>query len=108
MDGNLINTSADSIIILYRSNAADDWALIPFTKAGTSSGVIRIDTLLFGEYALAIGDKNQIGIINHEHEKITFEINPNPSKGIIQITSNNPNISLLSIYRYFRKGCPNN
>jgi hypothetical protein len=94
MDAALFNGApSDSLIILYRRDASHDWNLIPFTKAGTYSGIIKIDTLLFGEYTLAIGDKNQIGITEVNRNEVTFDVNPNPSKGFIQISSNNPNIS---------------
>lgn len=94
MDASLFNnSSSDSLIVLYRQDAAHEWTLIPFTKVGSYTGIIKIDTLHFGEYTLAIGDKNQIGIAELESDKISFDIYPNPNQGFVQISANDQNIS---------------
>jgi aminopeptidase N len=98
MDASLLNGApSDSLIMLYRRNAAEDWRLIPFTKAGTNSGIIKVDTLLFGEYTLAIGDKNQVGMTEVIQDEVSFDINPNPSKEFIQINTNSPSISYYQL-----------
>jgi len=99
MDGGLLNGStSDSLILLYRKDASSDWQLIPFTKAGTSySGIIKLDTLLLGEYTFAIGDKTQIGIEEQKNKNFEFTITPNPNKGVFQINSSSPNIDSFVI-----------
>lgn len=56
---NTLMTSAnskDSLLLLYRRDPSDDWRIVPFVIAGTSTGGDLIaDTLRPGEYTLAVG-----------------------------------------------------
>lgn len=94
----LQNTSLDSICIAYRRDISDTWKLIPSTRLGSAgSGIIRVDEFLPGEYAIAIGDRTQIGI---EEQSLKSQINifPNPSNEFINI-NNVPTQGLM--YRLF-------
>lgn len=89
----LSETTPDSLVLLYRKNTSEDWRIIPFIKSGTNNiGYLKIDTLLLGEYTLAIGDKIQIGIEEQKNKNFDFTITPNPNKGVFQINSSSPNI----------------
>jgi len=91
------SASYDSLVIAYRANTYSDWTLLPFTKTGTSSGVILVNNLYPGEYAFAIGDKNQIGI--KENTKIDKNINifPNPVSNELNIEVLSKEISVIKI-----------
>jgi aminopeptidase N len=57
-DNTLLPTAAsvDSLLLLYRSNTADEWHIIKHTIKGTSSsGYLSTQTLQKGEYTLGIG-----------------------------------------------------
>ncbi len=52
-------SSADSLLLLYRSSTADDWHIIKHTIKGTSSsGYLTTPSLQKGEYVLGIGKQN--------------------------------------------------
>ncbi len=91
-DNNLINTYEDSLVLMYRRNAADDWKVYPnYTKNmlgnnNDKKGMITIDTLVLGEYvfammdyALAIKDQPTIS------DFATLKVFPNPAKEVITV-----------------------
>lgn len=83
----LQNTNVDSICIAYRRDIFDTWKLIPSTRIGSaSSGIIRVDEFLPGEYVLAIGDRTQIGIEEKDF-KGEIIIFPNPADEYININN---------------------
>ena len=73
----------DSIVLMYRSGAADDWYLYPyFTKTmGTlpdKFGTISIDSLKQGEYTIGRID-HTVGIKETNLQNDLIKIYPNPS-----------------------------
>jgi len=98
LDESLINgASSDSLVVLYRRDASQDWRMIPFSKAGTATGIIKIDTMLLGEYTFAIGDKSQIGISENLNQNSDFTILPNPNNGTFNLTSLSQEIEYYEI-----------
>ena len=94
LDNDLINTFEDSLVLMYRRNAADDWKLYPtYVKNmqgnNDKRGVITIDTLLLGEYVFAMKDPT-MGIQNKPVVNQTQEIMvfPNPAKDLLTIDLN--------------------
>ena len=91
-DNNLINTYEDSLVLLYRRDAAADWQVYPyFTRnvLGNNNdklGIITIDTLQLGEYTFAMMDYT-MAIQDHPAaaELPTLKVFPNPAKDIITI-----------------------
>lgn len=86
LDTCLTGIQNDSIVVLYRRNAADDWKLVDkYTKLkfGTLMGKFIIDTLRLGEYAFA--NKNGagpgIGIKEQLKNKAGIKLFPNPASG---------------------------
>ncbi len=72
--------SIDSLLMLYRENAKDDWHQINFTKVGTTSGVVLVDSMRPGEYTFGIGVREYQGICDPkitQNEKLM--VIPNPS-----------------------------
>lgn len=60
LDSDLVSTREDSIVLMYRRNSAEDWLKYPHYTALKGSltdglGLIRIDSLVFGEYCFANG-----------------------------------------------------
>jgi aminopeptidase N len=98
MDTCLTSTGSDSLFLLYRRNAADDWREVySFSKVkapGGKIGRITIDTLKLGEYVFA----NRMGIatgVNSQSlkEKISLKLYPNPASGEVTIQLSNADLS---------------
>jgi len=91
LDNLLINAPEDSLVLLYRKNAADDWNVYPFYTRnflGSNTdkrGQITIDSLQLGEYVFAMRD-NAVGIAeNLKTEAHSIFIFPNPAKDELKI-----------------------
>lgn len=84
-DSDLIQAETDSVVILYREDAADDWHSIPQYSNGIwSIGYIFVENLQIGEYALAVYDLN-VGRQENIIKNNNYKIYPNPSKGEINL-----------------------
>ncbi len=92
LDNDLINTSEDSLVLMYRQNAAADWDIYPYytknmiNNVNDKRGVITIDSLHLGEYVFAMKDYT-MGIQNKESaDKIPeMKVFPNPTKDLLTI-----------------------
>ena len=87
LDNTLYASTADSLLLLHRKNAADDWKIQSFTRTGNNNiGYLIADTLKEGEYVLAIG-KPVHASLNENVKETPFDINvvPNPSNGAVKI-----------------------
>ncbi|NVO02888.1 MAG: T9SS type A sorting domain-containing protein [Bacteroidetes bacterium] len=72
--------SADSIILLYRKNAGEDWRIIAFTKTGgVNVGNLYCENMQPGEYTFGIGKPFQSGINSNATNNISLKVFPNPS-----------------------------
>lgn len=87
LDTPLNITSEDSLVLMYRRNAADDWHVYSsYVKNVQSSitdkrGIITIDSLRLGEYAFAMSDYSATGILNlPASTAMGIKVYPNPSK----------------------------
>jgi hypothetical protein len=92
LDHDLTVPNGDSIILLYRADAYDDWHEWPYytkTVQGPVStsklGYVIADSLLPGEYTFANGVSTVIGIAEEEAFTPPIEIYPNPSSEILNI-----------------------
>lgn len=88
LDGSLILSEQDSVVILYRSNASADWQEVPQTHEGLwSIGYIYVESLPLGQYTLAVWDKNLVAIhdqkVNLSEEKML--VFPNPADDVINV-----------------------
>lgn len=82
LDDSLILSENDSVVILYRENTFDDWHEIPQRRiGGWSVGKIEVETVLPGEYTLAVWDRQLVELPQHEKESENIKIYPNPSSG---------------------------
>lgn len=83
LDGDLINSQTDSVVIMYRESAADDWHIISQNRMGIwSVGYIFVDELKSGEYSLAVYDIS-VGV-NNIKELQNYNVYPNPAKGSVK------------------------
>ncbi|MFC2107682.1 M1 family aminopeptidase [Bacteroidota bacterium] len=89
LDNTLILSETDSVIILYRENAGQEWTNIPFTQMGPwSIGYIYVENLQAGDYTLAVID-TQVGIDNSgitTNKNKELSIYPNPAKNYVNIS----------------------
>lgn len=98
LDTCLTQINGDSIIILYRKNAADDWKEVQhYTKfkISTRAGFVTVDTLKFGEYAFANG-KSSVLIGMKESAKLAkaeMNVFPNPASSILNVRISNYKLS---------------
>jgi aminopeptidase N len=58
-DNDILSTSNDSLVLLYRKNAADDWKTILLKTSAITSGYLIVDTLKLGEYTLGVFDSDK-------------------------------------------------
>ena len=106
LDNNLVTAYEDSIVLMYRRNAADDWNQYAYyTKNYLGSHTDKhaafiIDTLQLGEYVLAINDY-LLGINNNAitAESASIKVFPNPAENLltVDLTSANNKITDNSI-----------
>ncbi len=85
LDKDLLQTSADSLVVLYRVDATQNWGLYPHqqkTAIGTS-GFIQITQLQAGEYTLA-NTHEKVSLAEHRLNK-AFSVYPNPATDRITI-----------------------
>lgn len=90
LDTCLTQFTADSMILLYRANTADDWKEVPHyakVKIGLSGsvyGYVVADTLKPGEYCFANGISTVIGM--HEAASRNYvSVYPNPASDVVTI-----------------------
>lgn len=81
LDNNLLISSADSLVILYRPNAASDWLPVSFSRIGPwQIGTIYVPQLRPGDYTLAVWDEVYVGSNLLQPEKKSLKVYPNPAK----------------------------
>ncbi|PLX13590.1 MAG: hypothetical protein C0598_03255, partial [Marinilabiliales bacterium] len=79
-DSELILSETDSVVILYRENAGDEWHIVPQYRNGIwSIGYIFVEDLQLGEYTLGVYNLS-VGK-NENSEKQSYKVYPNPSRG---------------------------
>ena len=100
LDNTLITSSADTLVMLYREGAADDWQEVDFEKVGPwNVGNILIPDLKAGEYTLAV---KEAGVGTYEPgipKKNCIEVYPNPSSGSFMIQAKSNSDGELRIYQ---------
>ncbi len=92
----LATTPEDSLIVLYRPGAGYEWIRYPravVLAVGSMTdgiGVLRLDTMVRGEYALATGFMDfPVSTAAPEKAVTTLDVSPNPTSGDVQIFVNN-------------------
>lgn len=98
LDTCLTVVNGDSIILLYRKNAGDDWHEVKnYTKfkITAKAGFFTVDTLKFGEYVFANGHSNVLTSLkeSQKSELIQMVLFPNPTSAILNVSIDNYKIS---------------
>ena len=108
MDGDIIHSTNDSAVLLYRATPLDPWHTIPYTRQGSwKNGTFIVDDVQTGEYTVAAIDKNLLGMSETEsapslypnpaHETVTLRWDGNDS-GVIRIY--NQQLQLVRTHPY--------
>jgi aminopeptidase N len=99
LDNELITSSDDSIVILYRKDCSEDWQSVDFVRFGNwNGGYLTVPGLRMGEYTLGVWD-TQVGIPDDTEQKHgSLHIFPNPSGGSFSIEHNYSGQARISIY----------
>ncbi len=97
LDHDLMPVNQDSIILLYRRNAADDWREWPYytkTRIGSATtskyGYVEVDSLALGQYTFACGVSSVVGLQEESLVDNGFVIYPNPANEQVVITNSDP------------------
>ena len=103
LDDDLIkNTNQeDSIVLMYRKNAGDEWVLFPwYTKTNPNPadkyGLMKIDSLLPGEYTIAFAFAPTA--VKENESSSAVLIYPNPGSGKFTVSSSKYSSYDLEIY----------
>jgi aminopeptidase N len=105
LDLDLNITQEDSLYLLYRPSAAFEWIKYPFytrnvlSNPNNKHGRFEIDSLLAGDYTIAYGDIQQLGIKKEINlNAIDFTVFPNPAKNNITVATKENTIGRIEIY----------
>lgn len=91
-DNNLISkySSLDSLILLYRPNHNEEWTPVKTTKPNNTSGYLTLNALWEGDYIMAIGDKNIIGLESPIMTSLPkMKLYPNPVSDMVNLKFSN-------------------
>ncbi len=80
-DSDIITSSSDSIVLLYRPKGGVSWQKVDFEKQGNwVVGWLKVNHLLSGEYCLGVYDADYLGTTNsRSKQSVSFHVFPNPS-----------------------------
>jgi aminopeptidase N len=99
LDNTLITSSSDTLVILYRKDAGEDWQEIEFVKVGPwNVGNILVESLQAGEYALAVKEYSVGSFESRPSKKNVIEVYPNPSSENFLINVNSISEGELQIF----------
>jgi hypothetical protein len=89
LDNNLITDGADSLVILYRQDATEDWQPVSFSRVGPwQLGTIYVPQLKTGDYTLAVWDDVFVGNNHLPVRDNMMKIFPNPATDNLTIEPN--------------------
>lgn len=101
LDEDLVGVRGDSLVLLYRRNAKEDWSEFPYYSKtsrvpSSKNGTITIDSLLLGEYSFA----NRGIFVELPHKETpteSFKVYPNPTDDVLWVEnySSRNNLSLV-------------
>lgn len=101
------NNQEDSLVLMYRKEASSDWAWFPYYTKTISSpadkyGIIKIDSLLPGEYTLALLKNGILGMAESKNENSVL-VYPNPfnETATVRIRDKNHTAYEFKLYNVF-------
>jgi aminopeptidase N len=96
MDGDIIHSENDSVVLLYRANIHEAWHTIPYAQHGNwKVGYFTVSDLQTGQYTLGAIDKTLLGLGEINYDKTKMIISPNPANGKIKITTESEGFKVL-------------
>ncbi len=99
LDNNLLTSSADSLVILYRPNAASDWLPVSFTRIGPwQIGTIYVSHLRPGDYTLAVWDEVYVGSNLMDPAKNMLKVYPNPATDNLIIETDYAGSGIITVH----------
>ena len=79
------SSAKDSLMLFYRESPEAQWYRIKADYPSTTTGYVTTQ-LRKGDYIMAIGDKNLVGLKEETTNTVKIKIHPNPSNGLINIS----------------------
>lgn len=100
LDGSLIRSSKDSVVLMFRPSAAFDWVEIPSTRTGLwSVGYLMTENFQPGQYALAAWD-TQITAnfeLTAPNNTLRMRAEPNPTRHELRLSWDIPITATITI-----------
>ena len=108
-DYDLLSVADDSLLmVVWRPNAATPWLQYPYYKkqaVGGTSGFMRIDTLLPGDYAFAMGALPvATGLDDFNEAKVELTVFPNPAGDVFTVQAALPGGSKVEVMLFDAMG----
>lgn len=100
LDGSLIETEQDSVVILYRPDAAHEWQSIPQTREGLwNVGYIFVDDFQPGQYTLAVWDTQLVNLLepHAQLQASLLKVEPNPAREQMKIQCKKQITGMISV-----------
>lgn len=98
-DKDLIESQADSVVLLYRQNAGQEWHSIPFEREGVwNIGYLYVDNIAPGDYTLAVWNKNILTTSENDILKNSLKAYPNPAQGQVRLQWDTCDSGCVKIY----------
>lgn len=96
MDGDIIHTQNDSIILLYRTNSNDPWHTIDYTQQGNwKVGYLTVSDLQTGQYTFGVIDKTTLELSEQYTHQQLF---PNPANDQVTLQWEGNNNGEIKVY----------
>lgn len=98
MDGDIIHSENDSVVLLYRANIHEAWHTIPYAQHGNwKVGYFTVSDLQTGQYTLGAIDKTQLGLGENNSDTKKMLLSPNPTENHVKISTNHNNSNILIV-----------
>ena len=88
-ENDIIHSENDSATLMYRRNAAEAWHEIEHTVYPGSTwrhGRLVVENFPSGEYAIAVWDKEALGMEEYANPVRKVQLYPNPAEGQVRMT----------------------
>ena len=90
-ENDIIHSANDSATLMYRRNASEAWHEIAHTVYPGSTwkrGRLIVENFPTGEYAIAVWDKEALGVEEELERQKTMQLYPNPTEGHVNVKWN--------------------
>jgi hypothetical protein len=111
LDQDLVGTTEDSLILVYRPGSTYDWreyghyTKLTLFNSTDGQGIIRLDTVVKGEYAFANGTLDQFVISTEQLPKVNnIKLYPNPASDYLFVEGTLARESTLNLELYDLNG----